>query len=39
MDIWRSVDFLFLIDPDYCIIVIFMLFPNTEIFYEVAEKG
>jgi radical SAM superfamily enzyme YgiQ (UPF0313 family) len=38
-DIRKSIDFLLSIKPDYTIIAILMLLPNTEIYYEGVRKG
>ncbi len=38
-DVIESIDFLIDIDPDYCLIAILMLLPNTEIYDEAVQKG
>jgi radical SAM superfamily enzyme YgiQ (UPF0313 family) len=38
-DVWRNIDFLLEIDPDYAQISILSLFPNTELFAGAARKG
>lgn len=38
-DVRKSVDFLLEIDPDYCLIAILMLLPNTEIYDQAVREG
>lgn len=38
-DIRRNIDYLISLDPDYALIGVLMLLPNTEIFREAVQKG
>jgi anaerobic magnesium-protoporphyrin IX monomethyl ester cyclase len=38
-DVRKSMDYLVELDPDFCIIAILMLLPNTEIFYQACHKN